>query len=130
MLPPIRAQVIFSCLYWQQKLVLYCCADLDQCSAPKLTTFSVWRLHIASCSLVPYLSWNRDIHFTNLLKTLYDSELFLAIPLLSSSACSASTMQLARTGGTGEEVAPAVFLAPDTRIWGVRWTKQLPHILF
>lgn len=49
-----------------------------------------------------------------------DSELFLAIPLLSSSACSASIMQLASTGGTGEEVVPAVFATPDTRTWIVR----------
>lgn len=48
-----------------------------------------------------------------------DSELFLAIPLLSCSACSASIMHLASTGGTGEQVAPAVFLTPDTRPWEV-----------
>lgn len=52
-------------------------------------------------------------------KSFMDSELFLAIPLLSCSACSASIVHLASTGGTGEEVAPAALLTPDTRAWAV-----------
>lgn len=48
-----------------------------------------------------------------------DSELLSGHPLSESSACSASIMQLESTGGTGEEVAPAVFAAPHARTWAV-----------
>lgn len=117
MLPPLRAQASF---------ILLCRCWLIFCS--KTSHFSVWRLHIASCSLVPHLSWSHAFILLICSKSFMDSELFLVIPLLSSSACSASIMQSAGPGG---EVVHAVFATPGTRTWaaGSQVDKAAPSHL-
>lgn len=82
-LPPVTAQVMCSCLYWAS--FIYLCRSWPMfCSTHHFRVAGIMTFILQICS-----------------KSFMDSELFLAIPLLSSSSCRVSIVQLASTGGSG-----------------------------